>query len=95
MSKGTWARATPVIPPSTKFTMKPQEKSMALLRLIRPPQSVASQLKNLIPVGTAMKAVAIVKKRRIHGGVPLVNMWWAQTTSPRTTIAMIEYTMVT
>ena len=31
MSNGTWARATPVIPPSTKFTMKPQEKSMALL----------------------------------------------------------------
>ena len=54
--------------------MKPQEKSTALFREMRPPQSVASQLKNLIPVGTAMKDVAMVKKRRIQGGVPLVNM---------------------
>ena len=47
---------------------------MAELRDIRPPQSVATQLKNLMPVGTAMNEVAIVKKRRIQGGVPLVNM---------------------
>jgi hypothetical protein len=59
-----------------------------------PPQRVASQLKNLIPVGTAMKEVAIVKNRRIQGGVPLVNMWWAHTIRPRNTIAMIEYTIV-
>ena len=74
--------------------MNPQENSTALFKLIRPPQSVASQLKNLIPVGTAIKAVAMVKKRRIQGGVPLVNMWCAHTTKPRTTMAMIEYTMV-
>ena len=62
------------MPPSTKLTMKPQENSTALFKEMRPPQRVASQLKNLIPVGTAMKAVAMVKNRRIHGGVPLVNM---------------------
>ena len=70
--------------------MNPQENSMALFRVMRPPQRVASQLKNLIPVGTAMKAVAMVKNNRIQGGVPLVNMWWAQTTRPSTTMAMIE-----
>ena len=37
-----------------------------------------------------MKAVAIVKNKRIQGGVPLVNMWCAQTTRPSTTMAMIE-----
>ena len=42
-----------------------------------------------------MNAVAMVKNRRIQGGVPLVNMWWAHTTRPNTTMAMIEYTMVT
>ena len=36
---------------------------------------MANQLKNLIPVGTAMNDVAIVKNKRIQGGVPLVNMW--------------------
>ena len=54
--------------------MKPQENSTALFKEMRPPQRVASQLKNLIPVGTAIKAVAMVKNSRIHGGVPLVNM---------------------
>jgi len=42
-----------------------------------------------------MKAVAMVKNSRIQGGVPLVNMWWAHTIRPKTTMAMIEYTMVT
>ena len=75
--------------------MNPQENRTALFRVMRPPQSVASQLKNLMPVGTAMKAVAMVKNKRIQGGVPLVNMWWAHTINPSTTMAMIEYTIVT
>ena len=75
--------------------MKAQENNMALLSASRPCQRVAIQLKNLMPVGTAMKAVAMVKNNRIQGGVPLVNMWWAHTTRPKITIAMIEYTIVT
>ena len=55
---------------------------------------MANQLKNLIPVGTAINDVAIVKNKRIQGGVPLVNMWWAHTTRPSTTMAIIEYTIV-
>ena len=94
MSNGTWARATPVIPPKTKLIMKPQEKSTAVLIDILPPHRVATQLKNLMPVGTAINEVAIVKNSRIQGGVPLVNIWCAQTTNPRMTIAIIEYTIV-
>ena len=74
MSKGTCARATPVIPPNTKFIMNPHENSIALFSEIFPPHIVATQLKNFIPVGTAINAVAIVKNNLIQGGVPLVNM---------------------
>ena len=63
------------MPPNTKLTMKAHENNIAELRAILPPHKVANQLKNLIPVGTAIKEVAIVKNRRIQGGVPLVNMW--------------------
>ena len=55
--------------------MKAHENNIAELRAIFPPHKVANQLKNLMPVGTAIKDVAIVKNRRIQGGVPLVNMW--------------------
>ena len=62
------------MPPKTKFIMKPQENSIALFIEIFPPHIVATQLKNFIPVGTAINAVAIVKNNLIHGGVPLVNI---------------------
>jgi len=73
-SKGTCAKATPVIPPKTKFIINPQENNIALLMEILPPHNVATQLKNFIPVGTAINAVAIVKNNLIQGGVPLVNI---------------------
>ena len=49
--------------------IKPQENSIAAFNEIFPPHKVATQLKNLIPVGTAINAVAIVKNKRIHGNV--------------------------
>ena len=49
------------MPPKTKLIINPQENSIAALSDILPPHKVATQLKNLIPVGTAMNAVAIVK----------------------------------
>ena len=79
-----------MMPPKTKFIIKAQANNIALFKAIFPPHRVANQLKNLMPVGTAMKAVAIVKNSRIHGGVPLVNIWWAQTIRPRKTMAIIE-----
>ena len=55
-----------------------------------PRHSVASQLKILIPVGTAMIAVVIIMGTRIHDCMPETNMWWAQTVNPRTTMASSE-----
>jgi hypothetical protein len=71
--------------------MKPIAKSMGLSNAILPPQSVANQLKILIPVGTAMIILAIMKNIRIQPGVPLVNMWCAQTSSPKKLMAILEY----
>jgi len=44
---------------------------------------VASQLKTLIPVGTAIIIVAAVKYARVSTSKPTVYMWWAQTINPR------------
>ena len=82
------------MPPKTKFIINPHENKIALFTDILPHHKVATQLKNFIPVGTAINDVAIVKNNLIQGGVPLVNMWWAQTTKPSTTIPIIEKTIV-
>ena len=50
---------------------------------------VAIQLKILTPVGTAMIIVAAVKYIFSSTLMPVVNMWWAQTTKPITPIATI------
>ena len=55
-----------------------------------PSHIVASQLKILIPVGTAIRSVVIIIGTRSHDDMPLVNMWCAQTEKPSTTIAMSE-----
>ena len=41
--------------------------------------SVASQLKILIPVGTAISSVVIIIGTRSQANMPLTNMWCAQT----------------
>ena len=51
---------------------------------------VASQLKNLTPVGTAMRKVKKAKKGRYTA--PVVNMWWAQTVKPRAPMAAVAKT---
>lgn len=42
--------------------------------LIREPKIVASHLKTLIPVGTAMIIVAAVKYARVSTSIPTVNI---------------------
>jgi len=51
--------------------------------------SVASHLKILIPVGTAMIIVADVKYTRVSTSIPTVNMWCAHATSPNNPIAIM------
>ena len=55
------------------------QKSIGVWKEIFPPHMVASQLKILIPVGTAMAMVERTKKVFAVGLIPTVNMWWAHT----------------
>ena len=68
---------TPVTPPSRKFIKKPSENSIGVANVIEPPHIVAIQLKNLIPVGTAMRNDTKLKNG--SSTAPVVNMWCAQT----------------
>ena len=61
--------------------MKPQAYSIGVSKVSLPPHIVASQLKNLTPVGTAMRNVKKAKNGRYTA--PVVNMWCAQTVNPR------------
>ena len=80
MSIGTMPSITPEMPPITKVTMKPRLNSIAVdLRCSFESNSVASQLKILIPVGTAISSVVIIIGTRSQLNMPLTNMWCAQT----------------
>jgi hypothetical protein len=63
--------------------IKPLAKSIGVFNTIEPPNIVATQLKILIPVGTAMIIVALVKYARVSTSKPTVNIWCAQTIKPR------------
>jgi hypothetical protein len=53
---------------------------------------VASQLKILIPVGTAIVMLEKPKSAFSTSPKPTVNMWWAQTVAERNAIATPEPT---
>jgi hypothetical protein len=61
VSSPAFARTTPVTPPIVNRKMKPSANNRGVLKSREPPQRVASQLKILIPVGTAIIIVAAVK----------------------------------
>ena len=90
MSIGTAPSMTPESPPMTNIERKPSANSIGVLKWSFPSHIVASQLKILIPVGTAISSVVIIIGTRSHGAMPLTNMWCAQTEKPSTTIAMSE-----
>src|ERR1700675_3910333 len=54
---------------------------------------VASQLKILMPVGTAMAIVDSTKKVFAAELMPTVNMWWAQTLMPMKPMQIVAATM--
>ncbi len=73
--------------------MKASAYSMGTFNRIRPPHSVASHEKTLIPVGTAMAKLVKPKKASATSPKPTVNMWCAQTLTDRNAMAMPEATM--
>lgn len=90
MSRDELDRTIPVTPPVVKRRMKPRAHSIGGLFIGgRLPAKVASQLKTLMPVGTAIIMVAAVKYARVSTSIPTVNMWWAQTMKPSVPIPIM------
>jgi len=61
MSIPEFDKTIPVKPPKVNKKIKPLAKSIGVFKTILPPNIVAIQLKILIPVGTAITIVALVK----------------------------------
>ena len=74
--------------------MKPSAKRSGVLNCRLPPQSVASQLNILTPVGTPMAIVAPANAAVAHAPSPVVNIWCAHTPKPRNAITAPANTTV-
>ena len=61
MSREEFAKMIPVNPPTVNKKTNPKDHNIDGLNLIFTPCKVPSQLKILIPVGTAIIIVAVVK----------------------------------
>ena len=70
--------------------MKPSAQSIGVSNEMFPRQSVASQLKILTPVGTAMISEVIMNHESTAVGSPTANMWWPQTRKPRNAIPTVD-----
>ena len=55
------------------------QNSIGVVKRILPPHIVPSQLKILMPVGTAISMVETAKKVFAAGVMPTANMWCAHT----------------
>ena len=93
MSTGAFASITPVTPPTVNRKINAIAKAIGGLRYRTPPQIVASQLNTLIPVGTAIIIVVVVKKALESTSIPTVYIWCAQTIKPRRPIDIIAKTI--
>ena len=72
----------PVKPPNVNRKINPRTHRTDTLLFTSEPYSVIIHLNTLIPVGTAIIMVAVVKKARVSTSIPMVNIWWAHTTNP-------------
>ena len=93
MSIGVTARIRPVKPPMVNTKMKPTENSIGVSNVIEPFHIVAIQLNTFTPVGTAISMVAYMKNSWLVTGMPVVNMWCAQTMKDRIAIEAVAYTI--
>ena len=84
---------TPVNPAMRNWKRNATQKSIGALNWIFPPHIVASQLKILIPVGTAMAIVEMTKKAFAGALMPTVNMWCAHTLMLMKAIETVAATM--
>jgi hypothetical protein len=76
-------KTIPVRPPNVNKKIKPLANNIGVFNTMLPPNIVAIQLNILIPVGTAITIVALVKYARVSTSKPTVNIWCAHTIKPR------------
>ena len=89
-SAGGTASSTPVIPPTTKVSMKATTHIIGSSKRIRPRYIVNSQLKIFAPVGIEITMVAMPKNEFTLAPDPIVKKWCSQTRYDRmvmTTVA--------
>ena len=67
----------PVIPPRRNMKRKSKQNNIGVSDRILPRHIVAIQLKNLIPVGTAIRIDMAAKEGLLT--TPVTNMWCAHT----------------
>ena len=75
------------MPPTVNSAIRPQAKSSGVVKRREPPHMVASQLKILTPVGTAIAMVVTAMAVLNTVGRPVVNMWCPHTMKLRTRMA--------
>ena len=80
------ASIRPEKPPIVNRNTKASANSIGVSKVIAPRHIVATQLKTLTPVGTAISMVANMKNICPDSGMPTVNMWCAQTINDRNAI---------
>ena len=68
-------KTIPVKPPTVNKKIKPKAHRVGVSYEILDPWIVASHLKILIPVGTAIIIVAAVKYARVSTSIPTTNIW--------------------
>ena len=90
---GAIARIRPVNPPMVNTKIKPTANNIGVSKVIEPCHMVAIQLKILTAVGTAISIVAYMKNNWPVTGIPVVNMWWAQTMKDKMAMLEVAYTM--
>src|SRR5579872_4042117 len=86
------ASVTPVTPPRRKAKRNPMQNSIDVEKMSCPRHIVPIQLKNLMPVGTAMSNDSSEKKG--SSTRPVVNMWCAHTPVDSAAMAMVAKTML-
>ncbi len=86
-------RIRPVKPPIVNTNRKPIANSIGVSKLSAPRHMVATQLNTFTPVGTAISMVAYMKNNWPVTGMPVANMWCAQTMNERMAIDAVAYTI--
>src|SRR6202161_1018576 len=88
---GGEASMMPVTPPMRKAKRNPIQNRLAVVNDNCPCHMVPIQLKNLMPVGTAISRLKNEKKG--SSTAPVVNMWCAHTPVDSAAMAMVAKTM--